>query len=129
MPPNEHLNLYFLLNFSFVIAFVFRFMIRIFYRRLTTTTKAAMTAQKIDGTAIAKSIREKIHAQIQETQLKNPRFSPSLAIIQVGNRPDSTSYVTMKAKAAADAMITFQHIKMPEETSEAAVMTCPPLEG
>lgn len=80
-----------------------------------------MPAKKIDGNAIAKSIREDISAQIAATQANNPKFQPSLAIIQVGERPDSTSYVNMKAKAAADAKINFQHIKLAEDTNEAAV--------
>lgn len=81
----------------------------------------SMPAQKIDGNAIAKRIREQISEKIQNTQSKNPRFQPSLAIIQIGERQDSTSYVTMKQKAAADANIDFQHIKLPEDISEAAV--------
>jgi methylenetetrahydrofolate dehydrogenase (NADP+)/methenyltetrahydrofolate cyclohydrolase/formyltetrahydrofolate synthetase len=50
-----------------------------------------MTATKIDGTAIAKKIRERLHAQIQETQKTNPRFKPSLKIIQVGDRSYKSS--------------------------------------
>jgi 5,10-methylene-tetrahydrofolate dehydrogenase/methenyl tetrahydrofolate cyclohydrolase len=46
-----------------------------------------MVAKKIDGTAIAKSIREKINADIEEKQRSNPRFKPSLVIIQ-GTRID-----------------------------------------
>ncbi len=45
-------------------------------------TSIAMTAKKIDGTAIAKSIRERLHAEIENTQKTNPRFKPSLKIIQ-----------------------------------------------
>jgi methylenetetrahydrofolate dehydrogenase (NADP+)/methenyltetrahydrofolate cyclohydrolase/formyltetrahydrofolate synthetase len=41
-----------------------------------------MTATKIDGTAIAKKIREKLHAEIQSAQTVNPRYKPSLKIIQ-----------------------------------------------
>ena len=41
-----------------------------------------MTAQKIDGTAIAKSIREKLGAKIKERQAQNPRYKPSLKIVQ-----------------------------------------------
>jgi hypothetical protein len=47
-----------------------------------SNTPSAMTATKIDGTAIAKKIRERIHDQIAETQKINPRFTPSLKIIQ-----------------------------------------------
>jgi len=52
------------------------------HTRSFSSTPIAMTATKIDGTAIAKSIREKLHAQIEETQKTNPRFQPSLKIIQ-----------------------------------------------
>lgn len=41
-----------------------------------------MTATKIDGTAIAKSIRERLHKEIEDTQKTNPRYKPSLKIIQ-----------------------------------------------
>jgi hypothetical protein len=50
--------------------------------RSFSSTPFAMTATKIDGTAIAKSIREKLHAEIEATQKVNPRFKPSLKIIQ-----------------------------------------------
>ena len=64
-----------------------------------------MTATKIDGTAIAKSIREKISKQIADKQAQNPRYKPSLVIIQVGDRSDSSTYVRMKLKAAEEANI------------------------
>lgn len=41
-----------------------------------------MTAQKIDGTAIAKSIRARLHSEIQERKKANPKYIPSLKIIQ-----------------------------------------------
>jgi len=41
-----------------------------------------MTAQTINGTAIAKGIREKLNAEVQEKQSTNPRYKPSLVIIQ-----------------------------------------------
>jgi hypothetical protein len=50
---------------------------------------AIMAATKIDGTAIAKSIREKIGAEILEKQKSNPRYKPSLRIIQ------GTSHLTL----------------------------------
>ena len=64
-----------------------------------------MTATKIDGTAIAKSIREKISKDIAEKQAQNPRYNPSLVIIQIGDRSDSNTYVRMKLKAAEEANI------------------------
>jgi hypothetical protein len=41
-----------------------------------------MTASKIDGTAIAKSIRERLGGYIKEKQEVNPRYRPSLKIVQ-----------------------------------------------
>jgi hypothetical protein len=49
-----------------------------------------MTAQKIDGTAIAKKIRERLGEEIKKKQETNPRYKPSLRIIQVGDRSDSS---------------------------------------
>lgn len=51
-------------------------------RTISSTPAATMTATKIDGTAIAKKIRDKIHADIENTQKLNPRYKPSLKIIQ-----------------------------------------------
>ena len=57
-----------------------------------------MTAETIDGNAIAKGVREKLNAQIKKAQEVNPRFKPSLRILQVGDRSDSSTYVRMKLK-------------------------------
>lgn len=51
-------------------------------KRAFSRTSFAMTATKIDGTAIAKGIRERLHAEIEATQKVNPRYKPSLKIIQ-----------------------------------------------
>jgi len=39
-------------------------------------------ASKIDGTAIARSIREGLKAEIETIQVSNPRFKPNLVIFQ-----------------------------------------------
>ena len=77
-----------------------------------------MAAYKIDGTAIAKSIREKINGEIRHTQESNPRYKPSLTIVQVGDRSDSTTYVRMKLKAAEEANITCNLVHYPETITE-----------
>lgn len=43
---------------------------------------SAMVAAIIDGTAIAKGIRQKLNAEIGEKQKVNPRYKPSLVILQ-----------------------------------------------
>ena len=76
-----------------------------------------MTAQKIDGTAIAKSIRERINKEITEKKAANPRYKPSLKIVQVGARSDSSTYVRMKLKAATEANIECDLENYPEDLS------------
>ena len=86
--------------------------------RLFSSCAVKMTATKIDGTAIAKDIRERIHEQIEQTQKVNRRFKPSLKIIQIGDRPDSSTYVRMKLKAAEEAGIACELVHLPSEISE-----------
>lgn len=51
-------------------------------RAFFSTSSAVMAAQKIDGTAIAKSIRGRLQVEIQERKQANPKYIPSLKIIQ-----------------------------------------------
>lgn len=41
-----------------------------------------MTASKIDGNAIARSIRERLGEEVKQKQETNPRYRPSLKIVQ-----------------------------------------------
>ena len=81
-----------------------------------------MGAKRIDGTAIAKSIRERIYAEIKKTQETNPRYKPSLTIVQVGDRSDSSTYVRMKLKAAEEANIICNLAHYPESITEAELL-------
>ncbi|EHK96152.1 P-loop containing nucleoside triphosphate hydrolase [Glarea lozoyensis ATCC 20868] len=81
-----------------------------------------MTATKIDGTATAKEIRDSIRAEIENTQKSNPRYKPSLKIIQVGERSDSTTYVRMKLKAAEEAKIDCELLQFPESITESELI-------
>ncbi|KAK7693713.1 hypothetical protein QCA50_003285 [Cerrena zonata] len=74
-------------------------------------------AKIIDGTAIAKSIRDEVAGRIKTLQSQHPRFQPQLAIIQAGARPDSSVYVRMKAKAAEEVGVKFKHITIPEDAA------------
>ena len=81
-----------------------------------------MVATKIDGTAIAKAIRERIHGEISKTQATNPRYKPSLTIIQVGDKKDSSTYVRMKLKAAEEANIICNVVNYPETITQAELL-------
>lgn len=54
----------------------------VYATRYFSATAFTMTATKIDGTAIAKTIRERLGAKIKERQGANPRYKPSLKIVQ-----------------------------------------------
>ncbi|KAL5523161.1 ADE3_1 [Sanghuangporus sanghuang] len=80
-------------------------------------SSAPTTAKIIDGTALAKSIRNTVAQKISSLRSTYPLFAPQLAIIQAGARPDSSTYVRMKARAAAEVGISFKHVNLPAETS------------
>lgn len=81
-----------------------------------------MAAGRIDGNAIAKAIRERISAGIKKTQETNPRYKPSLTIVQVGDRADSSTYVRRKLKAAEEADIICRHVHFPESITESELL-------
>ena len=75
-----------------------------------------MSAQIIDGKAIAAEVRAEAAKKVLE--LKKKGISPCLAVILVGENPASVSYVTGKQKALAEAGMTDRSVKLPENTSE-----------
>lgn len=58
-----------------------------------------MTADIIQGKVISKELRQNIKNEIDDIKAKNPEFKPKLVVIQVGARPDSSTYVRMKLKS------------------------------
>jgi hypothetical protein len=98
-------------------------------RRSFSSTSTVMAATKIDGTAIAKSIREGLKAEIAKIQESNPRFKPSLVIFQgtfsrtswnrpgggtdtasilVGNRSDSSKFDDIQRLDIGGVLICFK---------------------
>ncbi|KAI6109805.1 formate--tetrahydrofolate ligase-domain-containing protein [Pisolithus sp. B1] len=75
------------------------------------------SSKVIDGTSIAKSIRAAVAQKIKSYQAKYPQFQPQLVIVQAGDRPDSSVYVRMKAKAAEEVGIKFRHVNLPESAT------------
>lgn len=88
-------------------------------------------AKIIDGAALARyisfrcspafitlyrSIRQGVADKIKSLQVNHPRFQPQLAVVQVGSRQDSSTYIRMKSKAATEVGIKFQHVKIPAGT-------------
>jgi methylenetetrahydrofolate dehydrogenase (NADP+) / methenyltetrahydrofolate cyclohydrolase len=68
-----------------------------------------MTAQLIDGTAIAQKVRDEVKDKVAK-RLAEGKSQPGLATVLVGERVDSAAYVRMKQKACADlGMTSFHH--------------------
>ncbi|KDO87307.1 hypothetical protein CISIN_1g022295mg [Citrus sinensis] len=86
---------------------------------------AAPSDQKatiIDGKAVAQTIRSEI---AEEVRLLSEKYGkvPGLAVVIVGGRKDSQSYVSMKRKACAEVGIKSFDIDLPEQVSEAELIS------
>ncbi|KAM4086604.1 hypothetical protein ACJW30_10G114900 [Castanea mollissima] len=75
-------------------------------------------ANIIDGKAIAQTIRNESASEVHYLSNKHGKV-PGLAVVIVGNRKDSQSYVSMKRKACAKVGIKSFDIDLPEQVSEA----------
>ena len=78
-------------------------------------------ANIIDGKLVSKKIREMISEDV--AALKEQGIFPKLAVILVGNDPASAVYVRNKEKACVETGIEPMQITMPEETTEAELLS------
>ncbi|XP_046858903.1 C-1-tetrahydrofolate synthase, cytoplasmic-like [Xenia sp. Carnegie-2017] len=79
-------------------------------------------AQILKGSQIAKDIRGKLKLIVDETRESYPDFNPCLAIVQIGDRADSTSYIRAKSKAASEIGMVARHVKLSNITTEQEVL-------
>ncbi len=77
-----------------------------------------MAATIIQGTAIAAALRAEIAYRVQALG-----YQPSLAVVLVGEDPASAVYVRNKDRAAQGAGLRAETIRLPADTSEAALLT------
>ena len=75
-----------------------------------------MSAQLIDGKAIAARVRDAVAASAAE--LRASGIQPGLAVVLVGEDPASQVYVRGKTKAALECGVQVFDHKLPAETSE-----------
>ena len=75
-------------------------------------------ARIIDGKAVAASLREATAARVAGLP-----FRPGLAVVLVGDDPASQVYVRSKERAAAAMGLAAQTIRLPEETSQAELLS------
>jgi 5,10-methylene-tetrahydrofolate dehydrogenase/methenyl tetrahydrofolate cyclohydrolase len=76
-----------------------------------------MTAQIIDGTAIAQSVRDEVKEKVAK-RIAEGKSQPGLATVLVGGRVDSATYVSMKQKACAELGMTSYHHPLPADVSQ-----------
>lgn len=76
-----------------------------------------MTAQLLDGKAIAAEIRQGIKTQVDALMASGQR-APGLAVVLVGNNPASQVYVRNKRKACAEVGFYSELHELPDSTSQ-----------
>jgi len=76
-----------------------------------------MTAQLIDGKAIAQKVRDEVKEKAAARAAAG-KSQPGLATVLVGERVDSAAYVGMKQKACAELGMTSFHHPVPEDVSQ-----------
>lgn len=76
-----------------------------------------MTAEVIDGKAIAADLRRRV-AEVVAARVAAGRRAPGLATVLVGDDPASHVYVASKRKACAEAGIRSIHHELPGDVSE-----------
>jgi len=82
---------------------------------------AAGGATIIDGTATAKEIRAELAVEVGRLQAEHG-VTPGLAVVLVGERPDSATYVRMKKKAAAECCFHSVDIGLPIDVTQEALL-------
>ncbi len=80
-----------------------------------------MAAQIISGKMLAAQIKDSVKEQV--AQLAKKGIRPCLAVVLVGDNPASASYVRGKEKDCAECGIESKMIRLPENTSEQALLT------
>jgi methylenetetrahydrofolate dehydrogenase (NADP+)/methenyltetrahydrofolate cyclohydrolase len=79
-----------------------------------------VSAQRIDGKAIAARVRAEVAASA--AALRGRGIAPTLAVVLVGDDPASAVYVRSKTKAAREAGVDVRDHTRPETTSQAELL-------
>ncbi|KAK9273586.1 hypothetical protein L1049_018396 [Liquidambar formosana] len=88
---------------------------------ITAAMSTETSAKVIDGKSVAKQIRDEITAEI--TQMKDAiGIVPGLAVILVGDRKDSATYVRNKKKACESVGINSYEVHLAEDSTEQEVL-------
>lgn len=90
---------------------------------MVTMCAANPSCRLIDGKAIAAQIRKEIKEQTVDL-VRDHGVQPGLAVVLVGDRTDSSTYVRMKKRAADEVGFHSVDCKFNERVSEAELLEC-----
>ncbi|KAK5970201.1 Dauer or Aging adult Overexpression [Trichostrongylus colubriformis] len=77
-----------------------------------------MVAQLISGVETSKHLLSDVAEKIKRQKQEDPSFASVLAIVQVGNRPDSNVYIGAKIKKAAEVGAEGKLVKLPDTITQ-----------
>jgi len=80
-----------------------------------------MTARRLDGTATAKEIRDEVARGVLALR-RDAGVTPGLTVVLVGEHPASLAYVRGKEKAAREAGMNSEILRLPAATGEAEIL-------
>jgi methylenetetrahydrofolate dehydrogenase (NADP+)/methenyltetrahydrofolate cyclohydrolase len=80
-----------------------------------------MSARLLDGTSVAKAIKNEVAAEAAELSARGLR--PGLAAVLVGVDPASQIYVSSKVKTCAELGLYSEKIDLPQETSTSQLLS------
>src|SRR6266540_4476167 len=78
--------------------------------------EASLTAQLIDGLAVAAAIRDELKERVG--RLREKGADPGLAFVIVGDNPASISYVRSKAQGCEQVGLRSETMNLPVETTQ-----------
>jgi 5,10-methylene-tetrahydrofolate dehydrogenase/methenyl tetrahydrofolate cyclohydrolase len=81
-----------------------------------------MTAQLIDGKAIAQKVRDEVAERVAK-RIAVGKSQPTLATVLVGDRPDSAAYVASKGKACKELGMGSVSRQLPADATQEQVET------
>ncbi|KAJ3295134.1 tetrahydrofolate synthase [Borealophlyctis nickersoniae] len=82
-----------------------------------------MSAQLIDGKSLADSIRAGLSEEVKSLRERYDGYTPHLAIVQVGDREDSSVYTRMKQQAAAKSGIKCSYQKLDAAITQSELLS------
>ena len=85
---------------------------------MTTETSSSNKCTIIDGKKTAATIRQELKEEIEALAKSHNGIVPGLAVVLVGNRVDSATYVRMKKKAAVEIGIHSIDVTLPITISQ-----------